>query len=79
MNQAFRFSSLSLSSGLLTFAWVFTLLIPPATAQVNGPGTSPANLFDTVLNLPGDEFLISDDIGGIAGQTTQLNLSLIHI
>lgn len=50
----------------------------PALAQVNGPGPSPANLFDTVLNLPGDEAVITgineESIGGVEGQTTQLNI-----
>ena len=48
-------------------------------AQVNGPGPSPASSFDTVLNLPGDEDVItgalSESIGGVEGQTTQLNVS----
>ena len=43
-----------------------------------GPGPSPANLFDIVLNLPGDEAVITgaanESIGGVPGQTTQLNV-----
>ena len=54
------------------------LLISPALAQVNGPGPSPTSDFDIVLNLPGDEADITgasfESIGGVAGQTTQLNV-----
>ena len=67
-------ASLSLVSCLGTLA----LLISPVLAQVNGPGPSPSNLFDTVLNLPGDEAIISgasgESIGGAPDQTTQLNV-----
>ena len=81
MNQALRVSLLSLVSCLCISA----LLMSPALAQVNGPGPSPSSLFDTVLNLPGDEAVITgvdgnanvdgESIGGVPGQTTQLNVS----
>lgn len=62
---------------------ISALLISPALAQVNGPGLSPSNQFDTVINLPGDEHIIAgtgplfppESIGGVPGETTQLNVS----
>ena len=67
---------------ILLMTFCFAVLIACCStglAQVNGPGPSPANLFDTVLNLPGDEAVItgaeSESIGGMPGQTTQLNLA----
>ena len=58
---------------------IWALLIDPAFAQVNGPGPSPSSDFDIVLNLPGDEAVItgefSESIGGVPNQTTQLNVS----
>jgi len=78
MNQGLRASSFSFA-GLVTCVGISVLLISPALAQVNGPGESPANLFDTVLNLPGDEAVITginlESIGGVPGQTIQLNLT----
>ena len=74
MNQALSISILSF------FNWVCipALLVSPALAQVNGPGPSPSSLFDTVLNLPGDEAVITgatfESVGGVLGQTTQLNV-----
>ena len=54
------------------------LLVSPGLAQVNGPGPSPSSDFDIVLNLPGDEADITgasfESIGGVVGQTTQLNV-----
>jgi len=45
-----------------------------AVAQVFDPGPSDPTLFDTVINLPADQSDISGSIGGVAGQTTQLNV-----
>ena len=74
MNQAIRVSRLSLFSCLGIWIGISALLISPATAQVNGSGASPSNDFDTVLNLPGDQFSFEGDIGGVAGETTQINV-----
>ena len=58
-------------------AWI--CWISPALAQVNGSGPSPSSSFDNVLNLPGDEAVITgnpfESIGGVPEQTTQLNVS----
>ena len=54
-----------------------TWSISAASAQVNGPGPSPSSSFDTVLNLPGNASMMfgsAQSIGGIPGQTTQLNI-----
>ena len=68
----------SLGRGLCICIGGCGLLISPALAQVNGPGPSPTSDFDIVLNLPGDEADITgarfESIGGVAGQTTQLNV-----
>ena len=73
MKQVLRVSLLSLVVGL----GFWTFLISPSIAQVNGPGTSPSSAFDTVINLPGDEAIVSGgfgvNIGGTPGQTVQLN------
>ena len=48
----------------------------PVDAQVNGPGPSDPALFDTVINVPPDPNIgDNQSIGGVAGQTTQFNLS----
>lgn len=44
-----------------------------AAAQVFDLGPSDPALFTNVINLPGD--FLPDEIGGIAGQTTQLNVA----
>jgi len=63
----------------MTWVGVLAFLISPALAQVNGLGPSPASDFDTVLNLPGDEPVITggsgEGVGGMFGQTVQLNIS----
>ena len=59
MNQVFRVSALSIVNCLATYVGILALLISPALAQVNGSGPSPASDFDTVLNLPGDEAVIT--------------------
>lgn len=74
MKQLLRVSLLSL---VVRFGfWAF--LISPSVAQVNGPGTSSSSAFNTVINLPGDEAIISggfgENIGGTPGQTVQLNV-----
>ncbi len=75
MNQAIGKAQLF----LVCCVGTLVLLNSPTLAQVNGPGTSPSELFDTVLNLPGDEAVIAgfifESVGGIAGQTTQLNVN----
>ena len=75
MNQTLRVSSLSLINCL----GILVLLVSPSLAQVNGPGPSSSSLFDTVVNLPGDEAIISGGPGELVGlplgQTTQLNVS----
>ena len=52
------------------------LAIPTfANAQVNGSGPSDPALFDTVINLPPEPDIgDSQSIGGIFGQTTQVNV-----
>jgi hypothetical protein len=78
MNQTLRLSSVSLVSQVIcvcVFGCVWALLSSPALAQVNGPGPSPSSSFDTVLNLPGDDDRVTNPIGGISGQTTQLNVT----
>ena len=96
MNQArvSPFWLFNLSKSLVTWIGISALLIAPspAPAQVFEPGPSTSSEFDTVINLPGDEAIITgavrESIGGIPGQTVQLNveaggfvgnLSLIHI
>lgn len=78
MNQGLRVFPLSLVACLTFWLGISALLVSPALAQVNGPGPSPSNLFDTVLSLPGDEAVITgvnyESIGGVVGQTTQLNV-----
>ena len=55
------------------------MLVSPALAQVNGLGPSPSELFDTVLNLPGDEGVVTsageESIGGLPGEVIQLNVA----
>ena len=89
MNRVFRTSAIPasaiprplgfLATCLMTWGGVFAFLISPALAQVNGLGPSPASDFDTVLNLPGDEPVITggfgESVGGMSGQTVQLNIS----
>ena len=62
---------------LLHLVMVALLLAIPilADAQVHDPGPSDPTLFDTVINLPPDPDLgDSQSIGGVADQTTQLNV-----
>ena len=86
MKKAFHVPVLPLASCLTACIGISALLIAPALAQVNGPGPSPASSFDTVVNLPGDELLVFENViiqgllGGVAGQTTQLNaVSYTHL
>ena len=63
------------------------MLVSPALAQVNGLGPSPSELFDTVLNLPGDEGVDlpgsdgvvtsagEESIGELPGEVIQLNVA----
>lgn len=55
------------------------LLTSSVLAQVNGLGPSLSSEFDVVVNLPGDETIITGDfnesIGGVNGQTAQLNVA----
>ena len=78
MNKAFTRSVLPLLSCLVIWASVWALLPSRALGQVNGSGPSPSSDFDIVLNLPGDEAIITgadnESIGGTPGQTTQLNV-----
>ena len=73
MNQALQVSVLSLVGFLSLSAFE-----APVLAQVFEAGPSPSSLFDTVLNLPGDEAVINGNIfpsiGGAPGLTTQLNV-----
>lgn len=48
----------------------------PALAQVFNSGPSPSGLFDTVISLPTENFIETKSIGGVAGETTQLNVNL---
>lgn len=62
---------------VLCFANFAVLLLPVQTAegQVHGSGVSAAALFDTVVNLPDDSATFSQNsIGGVAGETAQLNV-----
>jgi hypothetical protein len=56
------------------------MFFSPALAQVNGPGPSPSGDFDVVLNLPGDEAVVTgvsgESIGGVVGQVSQLNVNV---
>ena len=80
MNQArvSPFWLFNLSKILVTWIGISTLLIAPSPAQVFEPGPSTSSEFDTVINLPGDEAIITgavrESIGGIPGQTVQLNV-----
>ena len=60
----------------LTFSLLLLLAMPSlAKAQVNGSGTSDPSLFDNVINLPPDPDIgDSESIGGVTGETTQLNV-----
>ena len=62
---------------LFALAFATSLSITSAVdAQVNGPGVSPAETFNTVINIPSDpDFGDSGFIGGVPDETTQLNLS----
>lgn len=78
MNQTLQVSPHSLVRCLVSWVGISALLMSPALAQVNGPGPSPANSFDIVLDLPDDLEVISggdfESVGGALGQTTQLNV-----
>jgi len=74
MNQALRVSRLLFASRLSIWISISALLISPASAQVNGPGPSPSSDFDVVVNLPDDQFSFNDEIGGVAGETVQVNV-----
>ena len=79
MNQALRAPSLFVTYCLLCCVGISTFLMSSALAQVNGPGPSPANDFDSVVNLPNDDTSMLGDfsvIGGIAGETMQLNIDV---
>ena len=78
MKTTLRVSPRSAVSCLISCFGISTLLTSSALAQVNGPGPSPANLFDTVLSVPGDEAIVggvNQSIGQVEGQTTQLNVT----
>ena len=74
MNQALRVSRLSFANCFGIWIGISALLISPATAQVNGSGPSPSSDFDTVVNLPDDQLGFDGDIGGVAGETIQINV-----
>ena len=58
----------------LTFAISFSFT-SVTHAQVNGIGVSALADFDNVINIPTDpDFVDGASIGGVSGQTTQLNL-----
>lgn len=64
-----------------TLSVLFVVLacrVPEAAAQVNGPGPSDPNDFDTVINLPSDQPSIDGSVGNSDGSptpTTQLNVT----
>ncbi len=63
---------------LIIALFASTLAATAASADVNGPGPSDPNDFDTVINLPGDEALLGRRIGNAAGDATptiQLNVA----
>ena len=67
----------ALTLGFLS-CYTSTWSISAASAQVNGPGPSPASSFDTVVNLPGNGLTFiarNQSIGGVPGQTNQFNIS----
>lgn len=72
MNQLIRVSQFSLARCIVCCIGISALLTSPTLAQVDGP-------FDTIVNLPGDETIITgaafEFIGGAVGETTQLNVS----
>ena len=77
MNKAFTNSLLTLSTCLVIWVSVWALLPSPALSQTI-PGPSPASDFDDVLNLPGDEAVItgaSNESVGRMGRLVQLNVS----
>ena len=52
-----------------------SLLASTAYAQVNGTGVSDSSLFDEVIDIPTEPDIgVFESIGGIAGETTQVNL-----
>jgi hypothetical protein len=79
MTQILRKPPLLLCSFLTVCIGMLALLDSPTLGQVNGPGPSPSSSFDTVINLPGDEPPIDENssvsVGGVPGQTTQINIS----
>ena len=78
MNQVLRTSTFFIVNCIVACVAISALLASSALAQVHGPGPSPASDFDTLINLPGDEAVISgqefETVGGIDGETTQLNV-----
>lgn len=82
-----RVSRLSFVGRLASCLGISALLVSPALAQVNGLGPSPSELFDTVLNLPGDEGVDlpgsdgvvtsagEESIGELPGEVIQLNVA----
>lgn len=66
---------MTLHAKLLSVAIIVAAFWPiPAVAQVHAPGPSDSALFDKVINLPPHPNL-PFIIGGITGETTQLNIS----
>lgn len=63
-------------SSLAGLALACAAALAPARAQVFSSGPDDPSLFTTVINLPPDPDIGgSDAIGGIVGETTQLNVS----
>ena len=63
---------LAFAIGIVTASVIAT---PQVEAQVNGAGTSASSLFDTVINIPTSPDIVpGQSVGGVAGETTQVNL-----
>ncbi|MDB2687300.1 hypothetical protein N9Y42_08815 [Mariniblastus sp.] len=60
---------------LYTVLLVFFFASATASAQVFDSGPSDAGLFTNVFDLPGDVLPDSKSVGGVAGETTQLNVA----
>lgn len=66
-----------------TFVWlgIVACLAMSASAQVFGPGPSISGFFDTVIDVPNPMppppgILVSGTVGGVMGQTTQVNIAM---
>ena len=69
---------LPMNSRAIVASFMVFLCAAPATGQVYAPGPSLPILFDNVLDVPSPPPVgvsVSGGVGGVAGQTTQLNIN----